>query len=273
MTRINRKTMEGKPLRVLIVEDSQDDALLLLAELRRKGFAPQYEIVESEPAYLDALRSREWDLIVSDFAMPNFDGLKAFDLLSAQGLDVPFIFVSGHIGEERAADAMLRGASDYVLKDNLTRLVPAVERELREAVERRARRAAERALAATELRQASPTDSTLKELGLQAVHELLQALQEFVAKMPPRPGSDPLPATGSAAAVWKGDPSNDRLSKRQFQVLRYIAEGKSTQEIATILGVTAKTVGAHRWRLMEKLNIHDTAGLVRYAIRRGMIKP
>jgi PAS domain S-box-containing protein len=140
----------SETLRVLMVEDSEDDALLVLAELRRGGFDPQYERVDTEPALLAALDRQAWDVVLSDFSMPSFNGLAAFDLLRKSGLDIPFLFVSGRIGEDRAAEAMRRGAADYILKDNLNRLTPAIQRELREAEVRRQRRQAEEQLHAAQ---------------------------------------------------------------------------------------------------------------------------
>ena len=131
------------PLRILIVEDSEADAELLLRELRRGGYAPECERVET-PEGLDAALTRQsWDLIVSDYAMPRFNGLQALKLTQEKGLDIPFIIVSGSIGEDVAVAAMKAGAHDYLMKGNTARLLPAIERELREARMRQERRQAE----------------------------------------------------------------------------------------------------------------------------------
>lgn len=136
----------GSPLRVLVVEDSTDDTLLLLHELRRGGYEPTHRRVETEPAMRDALREMEWDLVVSDHSMPNFSSSAALELLRSEGyVDLPFIIVSGQIGEDSAVMAMKSGAQDYLMKDNLRRLNSAIERELREAEVRRERRRAEEA--------------------------------------------------------------------------------------------------------------------------------
>ncbi len=129
-------------LRLLMVEDSEEDAELIRVELQRGGFEIDWERVQTEAAFVDAL-DQDWDLIISDFKMPEFDGLRAFTLFKRQAIDTPFIFVSGEIGEERAVDAMRAGARDYVLKDNLARLNVAVTRELEEAENRMIRRRAE----------------------------------------------------------------------------------------------------------------------------------
>jgi PAS domain S-box-containing protein len=120
------------PLRVLLVEDSEDDALLLLHELRQRGYSPTFERVETAPTMLTALRSGTWDVVISDWAMPNFSAPAALDVLRKEGVNIPFIIVSGSIGEETAVDAMRAGAHDFVLKSKLARLTPALARELRE---------------------------------------------------------------------------------------------------------------------------------------------
>jgi PAS domain S-box-containing protein len=132
-----------KPLRVLIVEDSEGDALLLIRELGRGGFDPVSERVDTREAMHEALRSRKWDVVISDYVMPQFSGLDALNVLRESGIDLPFIIVSGNIGEDIAVSAMKAGAHDYLIKGNLKRLAPAVERELRESEVRRARKQAE----------------------------------------------------------------------------------------------------------------------------------
>jgi PAS domain S-box-containing protein len=141
------------PLRVLIVEDSEDDAFLLLRELKRGGYVPVHERVDTAPAMGAALERAEWDLVVSDHSMPNFSSSAALELLRGRGfVDLPFIIVSGQIGEDMAVAAMKAGAQDYLMKDNLARLNTAIERELREAEVRRERRRAEEALVESERR-------------------------------------------------------------------------------------------------------------------------
>ena len=131
------------PLRVLIIEDSEDDALLIIHQLERAGYKLTHERVETKGAMLEALEGQTWDIIVSDYKMPHFSGLAALKLYQEKGLDIPFIIVSGTIGEEIAAAAMVSGAHDYVMKNNLSRLVPSIQRELREAESRRERKRAE----------------------------------------------------------------------------------------------------------------------------------
>jgi hypothetical protein len=169
----------GASLRVLIVEDSEDDALLSLRELRRGGFEVAFERVETAEDMRGALARRQWDLILSDYTMPHFSAPDAFRVLRTTELDVPFIIVSGTVGEETAVLAMKLGVHDYLVKGKLTRLVPAVERELREAEGRRARRRAEQDLSVAEAKylaifQASPLAMwvfDVETLGFIAVNE------------------------------------------------------------------------------------------------------
>ena len=121
-----------QPLRVLLVEDSDDDSILLLRQLKRGGYEVVHKRVESAGEVNDALAKEVWDVVISDYAMPGFSGLDALRIVQEHGLDIPFILVSGQIGEDMAVSAMKAGAHDYLMKDKLARLVPAVERELRE---------------------------------------------------------------------------------------------------------------------------------------------
>ena len=127
----------GTPLRVLMIEDSEDDAALLARELRRGDYDVQFQRVDLSDTLKSALEMDKWDLIISDYSMPHFSGTDALRLLRARGSDVPFILVSGTIGEETAVDALKDGAHDYVMKTNLKRLLPSVQRALRETEDRR----------------------------------------------------------------------------------------------------------------------------------------
>ena len=131
------------PLRTLLVEDSPDDAELVLHALRRAGYDPQVERVETRQAMAAALAGGPWDIILCDYSMPHFSAPAALETLKEAALDVPFIIVSGAIGENTAVELMRAGAHDYVMKDHLARLAPAVGRELAEAEQRRKRREAE----------------------------------------------------------------------------------------------------------------------------------
>src|ERR1041385_7131817 len=137
-------------LRLLLVEDSEADAELLARELKRAGFAVQFARVQTAAEVEAALTRSEWDIIVGDNSMPGFSGAEALAILRARGLDIPFIFVSGTMGEDLAASALEAGAGDALAKGKLRRLVPVIRRELREAADRRARRESETALRASE---------------------------------------------------------------------------------------------------------------------------
>jgi diguanylate cyclase (GGDEF)-like protein/PAS domain S-box-containing protein len=132
-----------EPLRVLLVEDSEDDAALTLRQLKKGGYEPSFKRVDTPETMRAALEVREWDIILSDYNMPEFSGPAALALLRSTDIDLPFIVISGAMGEESAVALMKAGAHDYIMKDNLARLIPAIERELREAEVRRARRRAE----------------------------------------------------------------------------------------------------------------------------------
>jgi len=134
------------PLQILIVEDSQDDAELMVAELRRADFDPRWKRVETEPDFLAEL-AKIPDLILSDYSMPEFSGLRAAELVKASGLNIPFILISGTVGEDVAVAAMKHGATDYLLKDRIVRLGKAVERALEERRLREERQRTETALA------------------------------------------------------------------------------------------------------------------------------
>ncbi len=134
-------------LRVLIVEDSEDDAVLVLRTLRKGGYLIEHRCVASAQDMATALIEQDWDLITSDHHMPNFSSGEALELLKQRGLDIPFFIISGHIGEDAAIAAMKAGAHDYIMKDQLARLAPAVARELKEVVMRREHAAAQTRLA------------------------------------------------------------------------------------------------------------------------------
>jgi two-component system, OmpR family, sensor histidine kinase VicK len=166
----------SKPLRVLVVDDSEDDAVLLIRELRHGGHEVNTQRVETPQAMNSALAKDPWDLVISDYTMPGFTGLDALGLLKKTAIDIPFIMVSGSIGEETAVNVMKAGAHDYLMKDNLRRLVPSVERELREAEVRRERHRVEE-----ENRRNLRRIQALHELGLAITSTLdLQAVLDIL---------------------------------------------------------------------------------------------
>ncbi|CAN5718103.1 hypothetical protein BH18ACT11_BH18ACT11_19120 [soil metagenome] len=153
-TRVKR-TSAARTLRVLLVEDSENDAMLLLRELRRGGYQPLFERVYTPEDMERALgaaeaRGEPFQIVISDYYMPRFRAPEALELLRELGQHIPFIVVSGKIGEDAAVEVMKAGADDYLTKENMSRLCPAIERELREAEVRRGRERAERALSRSE---------------------------------------------------------------------------------------------------------------------------
>ena len=128
------------PLHVLVVEDSEDDTALLLRELKRGDYEVDYQRVDSPESMDAATASNDWDLVICDYSMPHFSGMDALRLQRSKDAEVPFIFLSGTIGEEAAVAALKEGAHDCLLKSDLKRLIPVVRRELRDAEERRARK-------------------------------------------------------------------------------------------------------------------------------------
>ncbi len=167
----------SKALKVLIVDDSENDAILLVRELRHGDYDPQYLRVDRPEAMQNALEKSVWNLVISDFTMPHFNGMAALSLLQETGLDIPFIIVSGSIGEDVAVACMKAGASDYIMKGNLSRLVPAVARELAEAEVRRARREAEEKLVAAERLQ------TVGQVASSIIHDLKNPMQVILGNL------------------------------------------------------------------------------------------
>jgi len=146
--------VSGQPIRVLVVENHEDDAELMVEQLRKQGFEPEWQRVERADDMRQALEKRPWDIVLSDYVMPRFSGADALIVLKETGLDLPFIIVSGSIGEEVAVQAMKMGAQDFFRKDRMTLLPAAVQRELKEAEVRRERSRAVTALHESESERA-----------------------------------------------------------------------------------------------------------------------
>jgi signal transduction histidine kinase/FixJ family two-component response regulator len=168
----------------LIVEDSENDVMLLELELQRAGYDPLCLRVDTAKAMEQALNQHSWDLVIADYVMPRFNGLEALALVKQHQLDIPFIIVSGHITDDTAVAAMKAGAHDYVMKDNLARLGPAVERELRETDLRRERRRAEQRLAAEHsITRLLASAASLEETAPAILDVLLESLGMDVAAL------------------------------------------------------------------------------------------
>lgn len=142
--------MADKDLRLLIIEDSEDDAQLVVRELRRGGYKLEFRRVDTASDMETALFSQPWDLTICDYSMPSFSAPEALNILNSTGMDIPFIIVSGTIGEETAVAALKAGAHDFLIKGNFHRLLPAIERELQDAEVRRQRKQAEKSLQESE---------------------------------------------------------------------------------------------------------------------------
>ena len=138
--------MKKKLLRVLIVEDSEDDTMLLLRQLKKGGYETEHLRVDNKNALKKHLLQTGWDIVITDHNMRGFDSSTALTVIKKLNIDIPVIIVSGSIGEDVAVEAMKAGAHDYIMKANLTRLVPAIERELREVAMRHSQRATEAAI-------------------------------------------------------------------------------------------------------------------------------
>jgi hypothetical protein len=170
-------------LKVLIVEDSPADCKLVLQELKRAGKEVEWDRVQDAQSMRDALINKSWDVVISDWAMPKFSATEALRLVKEAGIDVPFIIVSGTVGEEQAVEAMRAGAHDYVLKDKLTRLVPAIEREVRESRVRESRRRAESSLLKSETRFARLAESGIVGINIADIHGNLHEANDAYLKM------------------------------------------------------------------------------------------
>jgi signal transduction histidine kinase len=199
------------PLRILLVEDDPADAELLIREIRRSGCRAEFDRVQTAEAMRAALERDAWDAILADYSLPQFSGRAALALMHEMELDLPFIIVSGTVGEDTAVDAMRAGAHDFILKDRLARLVPAIEREVRDGASRREQLRARERIEAERERLLAQLQDTVRArdtfLGI-ASHELktpvailelqLHILRKYGSRDPGRNGSDDVGAALSA---------------------------------------------------------------------------
>ncbi len=220
------------PLRVLLLEDSEDDAELILRTLRRGGYEPEHRRAEREEEMVAALEEGGWDLVISDHAMPSFSATAGLAILAERGVDIPFIIVSGAIGEETAAEAMAAGAGDYVMKDSMRRLVPAIERELREAATRETQREAERALQDSEERLRAVMDNVVDAILTVDGEGRIEGANPAAARL-----------FGSPAAELAGKPFAELLSGPHADEYRAHFAVFSHQGALPIAGVTREVLG------------------------------
>ena len=276
--------MEKRELHILILEDVTTDAELIKDELREAGTIFTPSCVKDKVSYLKALDEFSPDIILSDYSLPSFDGLSALKLAVRKCPDVPFIFVSGALGEETAIELLKQGATDYVLKSRLSRLGPAVSRALQEVKERKERKMAEEELKKRE--QALELKSRSLEEANTALKVLLQHREEDKATLeeqvlanvrklvlPYLENLKHLHLNENQAAQVKIAEENLKkivspflrnltssyleLTPREIQVANLVKEGKTTKEMTEILNISATAVDFHRKNLRSKFGIKN----------------
>ena len=264
-------------LRILILEDVPTDAELIQFELREARITFIPKVVKDKKAYLTAIDEFSPDIILSDYSLPSFDGLSALKLAGGKCPDVPFVFVSGALGEETAIELLKQGATDYVLKSRLSRLGPAVVRALQEVKERQEKKAAEQALE-LKTRSLEEANTALKVL-LKHREEDKAALEEQVLTnvrkliFPYLENLKHLQLNEQQAAQVKIIEENLKnivspflhnltssyleLTPREIQIANLVKEGKTTKEITDILNISATAVDFHRKNLRAKFGIKN----------------
>jgi len=247
-------------IRLLLVEDSEADARLLVEEVRRAGFDLEARRVETEPEMRRALQET-WDAIVSDHRLPRFSGSDALRLYRESGLDIPFLIVSGTIGEVAAVECMRGGAHDYVMKGNLARLVPALQRELQEAQNRRRQREAELALLEAEVEKKEFCRQVLRALSggkfqLIEAHELAQDGRVLLT----------LPLVDGAALA--------ALRRRLRELGREVGMlPESVDDLVLAVGEAASNAVKHGQEASCEVRLHDDRISVRVGDRGAGIRP
>lgn len=239
----------GTPLRVLVVEDSEDDALLLLRELKRAGYDATWERVDTPEAMEAALERQTWDIVISDYAMPQFSMPAALKMLQDRGLDIPFIIVSGAIGEEAAVAAMRAGARDYVIKGNLARLIPVVERELRESEMRgERRRMEEETLKMGQQLQLAGRLAAVGELAAGVAHELnnpLAAIQAFAQFLSDNQSLDES-TKRDIQTIYK---EAQRASRITSNLLSFARRHKPEKQLVSINDILGRSLELHAYQM------------------------
>ncbi|MHB8910712.1 MAG: helix-turn-helix transcriptional regulator [Syntrophales bacterium] len=267
----------NRDLRILILEDVPTDAELIQFELREGGTTFTPRCVKDKTSYVKAIDEFSPDIILSDYSLPSFDGLSALKLAGQKCPDVPFVFVSGALGEETAIELLKQGATDYVLKSRLSRLGPAVARALQEVKERQEKKAAEQALE-LKTRGLEEANTALKVL-LKHREEDKAALEEQVLTnvrkliFPYLENLKHLQLNEQQAAQVKIIEENLKnivspflhnltssyleLTPREIQIANLVKEGKTTKEITDILNISATAVDFHRKNLRAKFGIKN----------------
>jgi len=238
-----------KQLRALIVDDSEHDAELLVLTLRRGGYDVSYERVQTAAALEPALE-KPWDVVLSDYTMPGFSGTQALMMLKATERDVPFIIVSGTIGEETAVAALHAGAADFLVKGNTARLVPAIERSLRERDARAAQRKAERALRESEERYRRIVETTNEGVWLLDHGGNVAFVNDRMAAL-----------LGCGSDAILGKPLLDWVHESsRASVVEALALGPS--RAASVEARFVPRTGDDLWLLLDSTPIVETAGAV-----------
>ena len=230
----------GVPLRTLIIEDSEDDALLLVRTLQKGGYDLSYERVETADAMGEAITKKTWDVIISDYSMPHFSGHAAQALYKEKRLDIPFIIVSGTIGEEAAVAAMVSGAHDYVMKSNLLRLVPAIQRELRDAESRKECKRAAEELKISENQYRSIFENAVEGIFQTTTEGRFRIVNPSMARM--HGYTSPQEMVSNIADISKQLFVNPEDGKRCYQAL---LEGKG--QVKSVEAQTYKKDGSTMW--------------------------
>jgi PAS domain S-box-containing protein len=239
-------------LRVLLIEDNEDDAILVLAHLEEGGFRTESVRVETPSGLLEALGATRWDVVISDYNLPQFDGLAALAIVRKYAPDLPFIIVSGAVGEEFVADAMRAGAQDFVSKNRLVRLAPSVRRELAEAEVRRARKRAEAALEASEENLRTRADNIPQHAWMADERGRLV----WVNKRWCDYTGFTLETDGSEC--WKRLLHPDYAGRITAFITHYIRTGTPWDETVQLKGHD----GVYRWFLSRALPIRDADGRI-----------
>lgn len=202
------------PLQILIVEDSEDDAELALYELHRAGYEVHVLRVETAQQMQAALEQQSWDAIISDYNLPKFSGLAALNLYKEKNLDIPFIVISGAIGENTAVEMMRAGVHDYLIKGNLARLAPAIDRELREAEGRRQRRLAEQSLIESEEKFSKAFRISPDAVNINRLHDgLFIEINQGFTEVMGYTVEDTRGKTSADIQIWVNPADRQRLTK------------------------------------------------------------
>jgi anti-anti-sigma regulatory factor/CheY-like chemotaxis protein len=250
------------PLRAIVVDDSEDDTTLMLRALKRGGYAVESARVDTAAALSEAIGQKTWDLILSDQDMPDFNALGALTVRNDLAPDAAFIIVSGRIGEEAIVAAMKLGAQDYVLKRDLGRLVPAVERALREVAARVSARRAEEALRASEARLRRSEEELRDKLEIiQRQLDVITEQQEAIRLL-----STPIIDVWDGVLMTPvlGSLSRERATSMMDLVLTEVARTRSHYVIIDLTGVDAVDVetAEHIIRLVAAVELLGARGLV-----------